>query len=418
MHTRKRRTSTALPIIPEASVPNYIQFAIPFFFLFIAIEAIYAHFAGKDWYHLPDSLSDLGCGAFEQIVEVFYKTAILAGYFWLYEQARFFSLNAGHWAVWAACLILVDLGYYWFHRASHRIHLIWAGHGPHHQSEEYNLTVALRQGALERCFSWVFWLPLALLGFPPLVFIACNQLNVIYQFFVHTKAIHRLGFLEHVMNTPSHHRVHHGKNPRYIDKNYGGMFIVWDKLFGTFEPESEAPVYGTVKPLHSWNPLWANAVFFRDMATYMQGRSLGEQLQILWRPPGWTPEHPEPDIPSVNAATYPKYATALPLSFSLVLSLQFGFFLLVSTVFLEQAPTLPLLPRTLAAVALLSGLIAVAGYTENSPWLRWSEPLRLLLSVVALALLPLPLPLQAALAITVVGLTGVVWALRSRAPSL
>lgn len=387
---------------------NYIQLAIPFFFGAILLEALYSAWARKGWYDLHDSLNNLACGSLEQLAELAYKTGLLGVYILLFESARLATIpNTAIWA-WALCFIGVDLGYYWFHRASHRIHLIWAGHGPHHQSEEYNLTVALRQGALERCFSWVFWLPLALLGFPPLMYVACVQLNNIYQFFIHTRAVRSLGPLEYVFNTPSHHRVHHGKNPAYIDKNYGGMLIVWDRLFGTFEPEREEPVYGTVKPLASWNPLWANGVFFADMRQYMQGLSPGQKWQVLWRPPGWRPEQPIPEIPRVEAASYVKYRTRLPGLANGVLALQFVLLLQTTTLFLPLVKQLPAGLSLLAGSALAAGFVSLAALVEARRWYWPFEGLRALLSLAALLLMPLGIAWKAGLAVLLLsqGATG------------
>ena len=162
------------------------------------------------------------------------------------------------WVAAIGLLFGVDFCFYWFHRIAHEYAAPWATHVVHHQSEEYNLAVALRQSAFEGCFAWVFYLPLAVIGFPPIWYVSMKAINLLYQFWIHTEAIDRLGPLEWVMNTPSHHRVHHARNPKYLDKNYAGMFIIWDRMFGTFQPEEEQPVYGITKPLQSWNPLWAN----------------------------------------------------------------------------------------------------------------------------------------------------------------
>lgn len=369
---------------------NYIQLALPFFFLAIAIEAIYSGVTRSGWYDLHDSLNNLACGSLEQLAELIYKSSLLGVYVLIYESARMATIpNTALWA-WAICFVGVDLGYYWFHRASHRIHLIWAGHGPHHQSEEYNLTVALRQGVLERCWSWLFWLPLALLGFSPLMYVACVQFNNIYQFFIHTRAIKSLGPLELVLNTPSHHRVHHGKNPAYIDKNYGGVLIIWDRLFGSFEPEREEPVYGTVKPLSSWSPIWANGVFFADMGSYMHGLSLGQKCQVLFRPPGWRPEMPEPEIPAVSAETYAKYRTPRPLAANLALGLNFIILLQTTTMFLPLAKSLSPGLALLSGSVLAAGFIALAALTEARGWYWRFEGLRIPLSLLALWQLPLP----------------------------
>ncbi|PIQ26898.1 sterol desaturase family protein [bacterium (Candidatus Blackallbacteria) CG17_big_fil_post_rev_8_21_14_2_50_48_46] len=377
---------------------DYIQAAIPLFFVLIFLEALFSNWAKKNWFNLHDSLNNLACGALDQILEVFYKSALFGVYLWLYSY-RLTSLSETALWVWLLCFLGVDFGYYWFHRCSHRVWLVWAGHGPHHQSEEYNLTVALRQGMLERSFSWVFTLPLALLGFSPVVYLTCSQFQIIYQFFIHTRAIKTLGPLEWVMNTPSHHRVHHGKNPEYIDRNYGGVLIIWDRLFGSFEPERKEAVYGTVKALKSWNPLWAHAVFFAEMAQAMRSLPWHQKLQVLWRPPGWNPQQAEPEIPPVEAQSYLKYKTPLDWGINLWLLLQFGICLGLSTLFLEQAPQWEMLQGIGAGLSLMLGFTAVGALNENKAWLTPFETVRILLSLGVMILLPFPLLLKEGLSL-------------------
>ena len=218
---------------------NLIHLAIPVFFLLIAVELVAARLLEKDVYRLSDSVSDLSCGILDQIVGVFLKTALFAGYVAVYDHFRLFSLPNDSVAAWVACFLGVDLFYYCSHRFSHEVNAGWATHIVHHQSEELNLAVALRQSAFGQIYTWIFYLPLALLGFPPLMFLTLNAANTLYQFWVHTRLIGKLGPMEWVFNTPSHHRVHHARNPQYIDKNHAGTLIVWDRLFGTFAEEKE-----------------------------------------------------------------------------------------------------------------------------------------------------------------------------------
>lgn len=167
-----------------------------------------------------------------------------------------FATDIAALASWAVVFVLVDLAYYWSHRFAHEVNILWAGHVVHHSSEEYNLPVALRQSSLHGLMSWIFYMPLAAIGVPWRMFVTCNAINLVYQFWIHTRAVGQMGSLtEAVMNTPSHHRVHHGVNPKYQDKSYAGVFIVFDRWFWSFQAEEEEPVYGITKPLQSWNPL-------------------------------------------------------------------------------------------------------------------------------------------------------------------
>ena len=223
---------------------DYIALSIPIFFILIAVELGYAFYKKLNYYRLNDSLANLSQGIGSQLVGIFLKTITFFGYLFIYESWRFYSFPNTIWT-WLILFMGVDFFYYWFHRLSHQINALWAAHIVHHQSEEYNLTVALRQSWFQSGFSWVFYLPLAFVGFEPVMFLTVSAFNTLYQFWIHTRAIGDMGFLEWFLNTPSHHRVHHGSNSKYIDKNHAGTLIIWDRLFGTFKvlPREEI-VYG------------------------------------------------------------------------------------------------------------------------------------------------------------------------------
>lgn len=268
-------------------MPDLITPAVPVFFLLIALEAVFAAVRRRPLYRLNDALASLSCGVMMQLLEAFVKVGPVLVYMAVYDHGRLVTLPESPW-VWVAGFFGVDFCYYWFHRASHRVNLLWGTHIPHHHSEAFNFSTALRQGAFEAIAAMGFYLALAVAGLPVLVFLVCKQAMTLYQFLLHTQAVRRLGPLERVLNTPSHHRVHHGQNPRYLDKNFGGWLIVWDKVFGTYEPENEPVVYGTVKPLGTWNPLWANLHHWVDVAKRMREMPTWRDAVLLWlRPPGW-----------------------------------------------------------------------------------------------------------------------------------
>jgi sterol desaturase/sphingolipid hydroxylase (fatty acid hydroxylase superfamily) len=216
--------------------------------------------------------------------------AVGALYYWLY-QYRLFEIGWAWWA-WILCFVLDDKAYYWFHRFAHRVRWMWASHVNHHSSQHYNLSTALRQtwtGTI--ALGFLFRLPLLLIGFHPAMIFFCAGLNLIYQFWFHTEAIRKCPrWFEAVMNTPSHHRVHHATNPLYLDRNYAGVFIIWDKLFGTFQPEveSERIHYGIVKQLGSFNLLWVAFHEWIGIARDVWRAPWGSKLGYIWRPPGWT----------------------------------------------------------------------------------------------------------------------------------
>ena len=197
-----------------------------------------------------------------------------------------------------------DFLYYWFHRFSHEISILWAAHAVHHQSEDYNLSTALRQTSTGFLFGWIFYLPIFIVGFPLEVIVTVNAVNLIYQFWVHTQHVRRLGPLEAVLMTPSHHRVHHAQNDRYIDKNYGGMLITWDRLFGTYEPErdDDPVVFGVRKPLANWNPFWANLqVYDYLLFDARKTKRWRDKIGVWFRRTGWRPADVAADYPKSRA---------------------------------------------------------------------------------------------------------------------
>ena len=359
---------------------RYIAAAIPLFFLAIGLELLVTRRRADPAYRFADSITNLSCGVGQQVLGVFLKAAMLAGYVWAYEHARIFTISPRSIVGWIALLFALDLCYYCFHRASHRINLIWAGHIVHHQSEEYNLSVALRQSWFVGAIAWVFYVPLAIAGFSPLMYVTMITLNTLYQFWIHTRSIGKLGPLEWVFNTPSHHRVHHGINPKYIDKNYAGIFIIWDRWLGTFQAEEDEPVYGTVKPLSSWNPLWANVEHFVTMARL--GRSSGRLLDLLtvwFRPPEWLPAElgGVARIPEVARATQRRFEIPVRSTVRRYVLSNYVLVTLATTVFLlvQTSVSLPLLVAV--GVAILITLVSLGALLEQRRWAIPLETLRL-----------------------------------------
>lgn len=268
---------------------KYIALSIPLFFLFIGMELLYGLWKGIRLYRFNDTLNNLSQGIGQQLMEIFLKSGLFLFYLFVFEHVRLFSIPVTGRS-WFLLFIGVDFFYYWFHRLSHEVNALWAAHVVHHQSEEYNLSVALRQSWFQGIFSTFFYLPLALIGFDPVQFVTVVAFNTLCQCWIHTRLIGKLGPVEWVLNTPSHHRVHHGSDPDYLDKNHGGTLIIWDRLFGTFCEEREEPVYGITTPLASWNPVWANLHYWRDLLRW-SGSTEGsfQPLEMFVRPPGWLP---------------------------------------------------------------------------------------------------------------------------------
>ena len=269
----------------------YIQYAIPAFFTLIFIEALYSHLKGLRLYNLRNSLSCLGCGMFTSTLEVFTKAGLLILYTWVYENYAWVRLDNNSWVTWVTALVVFDFIWYWAHRISHEVNVLWGGHAPHHQSEEFNLTAGLRQGALQDLMYWPLYMLMAPMGYSPEMFIAHVMINQFYGFWLHTRAIGRLPLVEGILSTPSAHRVHHGMNDKYLDKNHGGIFMLFDRMFGTYQAEEEEVIYGVRNRYNSYNPVWANFEWLASL--WKDARMAGrwwDKIRIWFMPTGWRPE--------------------------------------------------------------------------------------------------------------------------------
>jgi len=269
-----------------------IVLATPVFLGLIAIEFVVGWRRGRNTYRLADVVNSIGLGMMSQVTGLFTKLAAIGIYTWVYQHAAVTQLPSDAWWVWGLGLLFYDFCYYWLHRFGHTMALFWAAHSVHHQSEDYNLSTALRQTSSGWIAGWLFYLPMALLGFPPLVFGVVALIDLLYQYWVHTQQIGKLGWFDRWFCSPSNHRVHHAVNAQYLDKNFGGILIIWDRLFGSFieEDDAEPCVYGTIKPLHSWNPVWANLSFYAELARdSWHTRSWTDKFKRWFASPGWRP---------------------------------------------------------------------------------------------------------------------------------
>ena len=267
------------------------HYAIPGFIALMVLEAtVGAVQMQHDIYaDSRDTRASLLMGMGNVVINLFWKTVVYWYFTALYALAPW-KLGTSAW-VWALAVIGDDFCYYWFHRLSHEVRFLWAAHVNHHSSRRYNLSTALRQSWTTPFTTFLFWTPLPLLGFEPAMVLAVQTVSLLYQFWIHTEILGKLGVFENFMNTPSHHRVHHATNVRYLDRNHGGFFIVWDRLFGTFEPETEAPVYGLTKNIESYDTIDIAFHEWRALARDVRD-AIGwrEKLGFLLMPPGWSPD--------------------------------------------------------------------------------------------------------------------------------
>ncbi|MFT3812456.1 MAG: lysoplasmalogenase family protein [Acidovorax sp.] len=260
----------------------------------MALEWAVGRARGRNPYRLADAVSSVGLGALSQTSAVFTAGLRVGLYALVHEHAALWR-NDGFWLGvpgWLLALLFYDFCYYWNHRLGHEVAVLWAAHVVHHQSQDYNLSTALRQPSTYALLNWLFYLPMALAGVPPLVFVVVGLVDLLYQFWVHTGQVGRLGWFDRWFCSPSNHRVHHAVNDRYVDRNYGGILIVWDRLFGTFQDEDarEPCVYGTRGLLDSWDPLWANAQVYAGLARdSWHARRWSDKMRVWLKPPGWRP---------------------------------------------------------------------------------------------------------------------------------
>jgi sterol desaturase/sphingolipid hydroxylase (fatty acid hydroxylase superfamily) len=323
---------------------NYVDIAVPFFVLAMGIEWLYGWLRKRQTYRLNDTINSLQLGTLSTLNKVLRLglSAALLGTFAVWLGVPQWSMGST-WQ-WVAAFVFYDFCYYWKHRYGHECRIFWASHVAHHQSEEFNLSTALRQTGTDY-IGFVFYLPVYLIGIPASAVLTVGSLNLIYQFWVHTEHIRRLGPLEWILVTPSNHRVHHARNAEYLDKNYGGVFILWDRLFGTFKDErADVPcLYGITTGLKSFNPLWANFHFWYDTGKLAwHTRNWSDKFKIWFKAPAWLPA--DVDGHQSHDWHYPKFDPPAS-AFSKVYSFVQFWVLLAASLWLQQNE--PQLPRVL-----------------------------------------------------------------------
>lgn len=361
---------------------NLIIYAVPFFILAIVLELTYGLLKRRNTYRLNDSVSSLFLGVLSQARR--FVTLGVGGYVY-HLVTDYFStplMDPSHWFTWVLAMVLYDFCYYWLHRMGHERTILWAAHVAHHQSEDYNLTTALRQTSTGFLLGWIFYIPMYMLGIPAEVVVTVGSINLIYQFWVHTEHIPKLGWYEWIFVTPSNHRVHHAQNDRYMDRNYGGLFILWDRLFGTFqeELEDEPVVFGIRGPLKSWSPVKALTHIYVDMARDSWGTARWrDKLRVWvartgWRPADMALQHPQE---KADLSHFERYDPKVPLVVSI-----YSFFQLLSVVLLlnvMEGAELAYWHGAAGWAILLATTVTTALWLEGRPaasLLRW-ELLRL-----------------------------------------
>ncbi len=365
-----------------------IAFATPVFFLLIALELLVARARGMAGaYRLNDAVNSLSLGVMSQVVGLFVRVFNYGVYVLVFEHVALGNWP-GEWWAWALAIVFYDFCYYWNHRLGHESAVFWASHVVHHQSQRYNLSTALRQTSSGAFLGWIFYLPMAVAGVPPAMFAVAAIVDLLYQYWIHTEVIGKLGWFDRWFASPSNHRVHHAVNDRYIDRNYGGIFMAWDHLFGTFVDESERCVYGTRTPLNSWDPLWANLEVYADLARKsMQCERWSDRVRVWLKPPGWQPaaangsarHKPHFDVSQVQ--TYDPPMARPVRAFALA---QIALAILGSMLLLWYAEVLPPLPLVAGAVAVVAVLWLTGAVMQSR--LRMSRAIAAEIALVGMAI--------------------------------
>jgi alkylglycerol monooxygenase len=363
-----------------------IVLATPVFFLLIAIEFAWGYAKGRNTYRLNDAINSISLGMLSQISAVFTRLFRIGIYTAIYSSVALYPNEAfwTTWYGWLIALVFYDFCYYWLHRAGHESAVFWAAHVVHHQSQDYNLSTALRQTSSGALLGWIFYVPMAIAGVPPLVFGVVVLIDLLYQFWVHTEHVPKLGWFDRWFCSPSNHRVHHAVNDNYVDRNYGGILIIWDRLFGSFREEDEKCVYGTRSPLNSWDPLWSNAEVYWALAKdSWHAKNWGDKLRVWFKPPGWRPadvaaRFPKPSFDITQLERYHPPLSRTAMWFG---AIQFIVLLQGVAFFLWHAESLPASQSAIWLGVLAAGLWAVGAALQG----RLSLTEVLLIEAAALA---------------------------------
>ena len=373
---------------------NFILYAVPFFFVLIAAELIADRWRGMSNYRLADAVNSISTGVLSTTTGLLTKGVGLVTYAFALEHLALVRLSADSVWVWVFAFVFYDFCYYWLHRMGHERNILWAAHSVHHQSEDYNLSTALRQTSTGFLLSWIFYLPMAVLGVPLLVFVSVAALNLLYQFWVHTRHIPKLGWFEWCFVTPSNHRAHHAQNALYMDRNYGGVFIIWDRLFGSFQEEddNEPVIFGVTTPLASWNPLWANLQFYAQLwDDARRAERTWDKIRIWFMRTGWRPADVAAKYPmnKPDLSQFRKFEVPLDSRQQWYVGLQFGVYVALGSYLMNLEHSLPTGALLLGWGAVAFGLFVLGVALENRPWAAKLEVLRLASNLPLVWLAPL-----------------------------
>lgn len=359
-------------------------YAIVAFFALMFAEYAYGWIKRRNLYRLNDTVTNLNIGIGSQVFGLLYKVVIVGAMVGIYKEFALFNIPTNLFTI-LVIAVIYDFLFYWAHRWGHEMNLFWGAHVVHHQSEEYNLSVALRQPWFHSLLAFFIFIPLPLLGFDPYAVLGYSLFSTLYQFWIHTKAIGKMpAWFEFVFNTPSHHRVHHAVNEKYIDRNHGAVFIIWDRIFGTYAEEEEEPTYGITSQFKSFNPVWANFHYYADMLRAMKGLRFKDKLRMVFARPGWSPDGPSPkELIKEVALDREKFDTETPLGLNVYVATQFALITWSLIAYMNHFETLSVFYQWWFAGLMLLSMAIMGGIFEKKRWVFFAEYGRLLMVAVS-----------------------------------
>ncbi|WP_316796304.1 sterol desaturase family protein [Pedobacter agri] len=357
---------------------NYLAFAIPAFFLFVFIEYKIAQNQKKaNVFKYESTVANFSIGIAERLLNLFIAASFYQVYDWVYRNYALFDISSA-WYVWVLILLATDFVWYWYHRLGHEINFLWAAHIVHHQSEEFNLSAAARITTFQAVFRNVFWCVLPFIGFHPTMIITILLVHGAYSFFTHTQMVGKLGWLENIFITPSLHGVHHASDEKYLDKNYGDVFVFWDKLFGTFQKEEEAPKYGLTHPLKSYSFLWQHFHYYLEIGeAYKRATGFKAKWNAIFGSPAMMDQNIRPILErkfhqnKVKQKSNKHFRIYLNIQLITVVAMLTGL-----TLYFNQIDTLG---HTAILLFILITLINIGALLEQRKWIYYLECFRLIL---------------------------------------
>lgn len=354
---------------------NWLAISVPFFLFFMFLEYWIAKKKGLNYFGFSNTISNLNIGIAERTLDLFVTGSFFYYYDYLYQHYAFFHFKPGLMS-WFFLLLITDFVWYWYHRLGHEVNILWAAHIVHHQSDDYNFTVSARITIFQAFARTGFWSILPILGFTAPMITTILLIHGLYPFFIHTRLIGKLGILEYILVTPSHHRVHHASNPQYLDKNYGDLLIIWDKIFGTFQAEEEAPVYGLTKPLNSHSFLWQHFHQVLEIGhAVLKSQSFKEGWGMVFGKPEQISTHHRKALEDYFKIHSEQDSNRHPLKSYLVAQMLVVLgFLFLLILFEDQ---LTIIEQLLVALVILLSLVNSGAILEQKKWVFYLEYLRL-----------------------------------------